>query len=328
MGVLVWAGALAVQAQPAGDVSGLYKKDGGTLAIVQGDNETLVHYLASFSQGESEGTCDCAMVVKSRTGTRWTLEGPALAPDTLSLSVQAGRLVLEGPSPRCCGAGWPGRDTFTSTPAPAPLRSCKARAARVYFHATDEANTQRKAYVVQGDAVQALLLPTEPELVPARFKGGKLTAGLLPRAQLDCAPPASPPAVKAEQLRPLAGKWVELTKRKGGYVRFKPCAADTRRFTVQPDTARLDVELGQESLSTRVTKLQPGAGKGGYVLELTSEGGVPERVEWKVVDAGKGLVSLSSPELFTPGATYVRESGQGAFRVEAEKNCAREQDAP
>jgi hypothetical protein len=330
-GLVVWACALAARAQSAGDPSGLYTKEGGKLAILQGDNETLVHYQSSFSQGESVGTCECAMVVKSKTATRWTLEGPDLEPGKLSLGLGSGRFVLEGSVPGCCGAGWPGRDEFTRPQTAVPLPSCKVRAPRVYFQASDEAHTQRKAYVVEGDKVEAVIFPTEPDLVPARFKGKKTTAGLLQRTQLECAEPGAPaaaatPGVKAEQLQPLAGKWVELTKKGKGYVIVKPCGADTRAFTVQPDTARMEIVLGQESTSTQVTKLQPGAGAGAYVLELTLEGGKLEQVEWKVTDAGKGIVSLTSPDLFARSHTYVRDAKKGAFRVDAEKNCDSEYD--
>ncbi|WNG17441.1 hypothetical protein [Cystobacter fuscus] len=332
MGIVGWVvgmGALAAGAQPAGDATGVYKKAGGKLAIVQGDNETLVHYQGSFPQGESAGTCECTLVVKSKTATRWTLAGPDLAPGKLSLAVAPGRFVLEGTNPGCCGAGWSGRDEFSRAQAATPPASCKVSAPRVYFQATDEGNTQRKAYVVQGDTVEAYLPATEPDLVPARFKGKKTTAGLLQRTQLECAAApaaAAPPAVKAEQLQPLAGKWVELTKKGKGYVIFKPCSAETRAFTLQPDGARMEIQLGQESTSVRVTKLEPGAGTGAYVLELTPEGGQGEQVEWKVTDAAKGIVSLTSPELFARSHTYVRDAKKGAFRVDAEKNCESEHD--
>lgn len=330
MGWVVAVGALTAGAQPAGDVTGVYKKAGGMLAILQGDNETLVHYQSSFAQGESAGTCECALVVKRKTATRWTLTGPDLAPGKLSLDVAPGRFVLEGTTPGCCGAGWPGRDEFARAQAATPPASCKVSAPRVYFQATDEGNTQRKAYVVQGDTVEAFIPPTEPDLVPARFKAKKTTAGLLQRTQLECASapatPAAPAAVKAEQLQPLAGKWVELTKKGKGYVIFKPCSAEPRAFTVQPEGARMEIQLGQESTSTQVTKLQPGAGAGAYVLELTREGGQREQVEWKVTDAAKAIVSLTSSELFSQSHTYVRDAKKSAFRVDAEKNCESEHD--
>jgi hypothetical protein len=88
----------------------------------------------------------------------------------------------------------------------------------------------------------------------------------------------------------------------------------------------MEIQLGQESTSTQVTKLQPGAGAGAYVLELTREGGQGEQVEWKVTDAAKGIVSLTSSELFSQSHTYVRDAKKGAFRVDAEKNCESEYD--
>jgi hypothetical protein len=316
---------LAAWAQQAGELTGIYTKEGGELAILQGDNETLVRYEAGFPQGESVGTCECPFVAQRRSGERWALRSED-AEGEWALRVAPGKLVVEGSGLGCCGAGWPGRDEFKRTPAK-PLASCKVKAPRAYFRASDAANTQRKAYVVAGDSVEAIIPASEPDLVPARFKGPrKSTVGLLERTQLECAAPgatasAGASTVKAEQLQPLAGTWLELTKKGKGYVIFKPCSAETRSFTVKPATGELEVQLGQESTTAKVTKLEPGSGAGAYVLELTQEGGSPERVEWKAADAGKGIVSLNSADLFSRSHTYVRSDKKGAYPREVEKNC-------
>lgn len=316
---------LAAGAQQAGDLTGVYSKDGGELDILQGDNETLVRYEAAFPQGQSAGTCECPFVAQRGAKDTWTLKSEE-SEGAWTLRVSGGKLVLEGSGQGCCGAGWPGRDEFKRTPAQ-PLSACKVKAPRAYFHASDAANTQRKTYVVTGDAVEAVIPATEPDLVPARFKGPrKSTVGLLERNQLECAAPgatasASAPAVKAEQLQPLAGTWVELTKKGKGYVILKPCAAETRSFTIKPATGEMEVQLGQESTTAKVTKLAPGAGAGAYALELTQGGGSPEKVDWKVADGAKGIVSLSSADLFSHSHTYVRSDKKGSYPTEAEKNC-------
>ncbi len=310
---------LVVQAQTAGDLTGVYTKEGGELAILQGDNETLVRYEAGFPQGESVGTCDCSFVVQQKSASRWTLRGED-AEGEWALRVGSGKLVVEGSGQGCCGAGWPGSDEFKRAQTGSFL-SCKVKEPRAYFHASDAANTQRKVYVVAGDAVQALVPATEPDLVPARFKGPrKTTVGLLERKQLEC----TAPGVQAEQLQPLAGTWIELTKKGKGYVISKPCAAETRSFTLKPASAELEIQLGQESTTAKVTKLEPGSGAGAYALGLTLEGGTHEQVEWKVTDAGKGIVSLNSSDLFSRSHTYVRSDKKGKFPVEAEKGCGSE----
>jgi|SRR6218665_289830 len=314
---VVWGWALAAGAQTAGDPSGVYEKDGAGLVIVQGSNETLVRYEAGFPQGESVGTCDCAFVVGSKSASRWTLSG-ADAEGEWSLRLVPGSIVLEGSGQGCCGAGWPGSDTF-SRAAVKPLATCQVKGARVVFHASDAANTARKAYVVAGDKVEAVIPDSEPALVPARFKGSKVTAGLLERTQLEC---AAPGGVKAEQLQPFAGTWVSLTKKGKGYVISKPCSAETPSFTLDPSTAQMDIQLGQESTRVQVTKLTPGAGAGAWSLELTGgNGGAREQVEWKVTDAAKGLVTLRGSQLFAKSRVYVRGDKKSAYPVEAEKGC-------
>ena len=315
-------------AQGSDGLTGLYSKDGGALAIVEGSNETLIHYSAGFPQGESVGTCDCALVVQRKTPTRWTLNvAGEKAPWTLRVEPQ--RLVLETKAPTCCGAGYPGKDSFTRG-TPQPLTLCKVKASKAGFFASDAANTPRKTFVVSGDAVEVYLDPVEPDLIPARFQGPqKATAGLIKRADLDCAADTAPSKapqtaqapVAADKLQPFAGTWVELTRKGKGFVILKPCSAQNRSFTVKPATGEVVVQLGQEATTLKVTSLEPGKGAGAWVLGLTSAGGKPEALQWKTADAAKGTVSVTSPDLFSQSHDYVRQEKQSAFPVKQETGC-------
>ncbi|RKH11878.1 hypothetical protein D7V97_10055 [Corallococcus sp. CA053C] len=312
-------------AQGPGGLTGVYSKDGGALAIVEGSNETLVHYSAGFPQGDSVGTCDCALVVQRKTSTRWTLN-VAGETEPWTLRVEPQRLVLETKAPGCCGAGYPGKDSFTRG-TPQPLTLCKVKASKAGFFASDAANTPRKTFVVSGDAVEAYLDPVEPDLIPARFQGPqKATVGLIKRADLDCvadtaAPKTAQAPVAADKLQPFAGTWVELTRKGKGFVILKPCSAKTRSFTLKPATGEVEVQLGQEATTLKVTSLTAGKGAGAWVLGLTSAEGKPEALQWKTADAAKGTVSVTSPDLFSQSHDYVRQEKQSAFPVKQETGC-------
>ncbi|WP_375771247.1 hypothetical protein NR798_10210 [Archangium gephyra] len=306
----------SARAQASGSVTGRYRKEGGELIIVEGDNETLVHYEAAFPQGASVGSCICPFVVKQKSGERWTLQA-ARPPDTWSLKLEPTRLVLEGRNPMCCGLGWPGSDRFERSAVRGPS-TCQVKAARADFFASQKASTPSKAYVVAGDTVEVFVPGSEPRRVPARFKGARgTTAGLLERGQLDC-------SRQEATLQSLEGRWVELTRKGRGFVLFKPCSANTRSITVRPASGELEVELGQETTVAKVTGLRPGAAVGSYSLELTYASGTTETVGWEDLDVSRGLVSVKSPDLFSQGRVYVREAQKSAFPVEEERGCDEE----
>jgi hypothetical protein len=323
----LWLGVSpSARAQGPGSATGRYEKDGGELLILEGDEETLVRYEAGFEQGNSVGSCECPLVVKQKSGERWTLQGAGSA-DTWSLKLEPTRLVLEGKTPACCGMGWPGMDTFERSVVRAPS-TCRVKAARANFFDSQTASTPRKAYVVAGDTVEVFLSGSEPRRVPARFKGArKTTVGLLEREQLDCPPPEAPQAarqpVEARRLQPFAGTWLELTRKGKGFIIFKPCAAHTRSITVRPASGELEVELGQETTVTKVIGLRPGPA-GSHALDVMYESGNLETVSWKEVDARKGLVRVKSPDLFSQGREYVREDKKSAYPLQVEKGCDEE----
>lgn len=309
-------------AQGSSGLTGVYSNGSGTLAIVEGSNETLVHYSGAFPQGSSTGTCDCALVVQKKTASSWKLN-QAGEQDSWTLRVDPKNFVLETGSPTCCGAGYPGKDSFPRS-AVKPLSTCKVKVPKAAFFASDAANTPRKAYVVSGDAVEAFVDPVEPDFLAARFVGPKkATAGLLKREELDCAAATAPTAstVAADKLQPFAGTWVELTRQGKGFVILKPCSAQTRSFTVKPTTGEMEVQLGQESTTVKVTSVEPGKGAGAWVLGLTSPEGTPEALQWKMANAAKGTVSVTSPDLFSQSHDYVRQDKQSAFPVKQETGC-------
>ncbi|MBZ4415676.1 hypothetical protein [Myxococcus sp. RHSTA-1-4] len=319
LGLMMAAWAAVAMAQPAGDVSGIYKKDGGELAVLQGDNETLLYYGAGFTQGQSVGTCECPLVLQKKdSATRWTLKS-ADSEDTWTLRMEPGRLSLAGGSAGCCGAGWPGEDAFPRQGV-TPPRTCKVKAPRAYFHDSNAQNTQRKAFVVAGDSVQAYVPSIEPDLVPARFAGKRVTVGLLRREQLDCKAPegGAPSASAAVDVKPIAGKWVRVQRKGKGYVLERPCSSETPSFNLQAGGV-MDVNYGQEGEQLQVSAAKPGA-KGAYSLEVTSSGGSRETLAWTVADAKRGIVLLKGGTgFFREGAHFVRESKMGGIPVRAEK---------
>lgn len=304
--------------QPAADASGVYSKEGSELAVLQGDNETLVYYEGTFPQGQSVGTCECSFVVGRKQPSRWTLKNPdSEAPWTLRLEAQ--QLVLESQgTPGCCGAGFSGVDTFTRASTQPPL-ACKVKAPRVYFQGSDAGNPKRKAFVVAGDAVEVYVPGEEPSLVPARFLGKKSVVGLLPREQLDCGARGStasapPPAL---DVKSMAGSWLNVRRKGKGYVIEQPCGASTPRFTVAP-SGDMELEYGQEGERVKVTTATPAA-KGAYTLVLAREGGSTETLAWTVVDAKKEIVRLKGGSgFFQRGELFVRESRKGGIPVQAE----------
>ena len=307
--------------QPAADATGVYSSKGGELAILQGDNETLVYYGGTFPQGQSVGTCECSFVAEKKQGaSRWSLRNPdSEAPWTLRLEPQ--KLVLESKGvPGCCGAGFSGTDTFTRA-STKPTQSCKVKAPRAYFHGSEEQNPQRKAFVVAGDSVQVYVPAEEPRLVPARFAGKKSVVGLLQRDQLECAAPggitasAPPPAL---DVKPMVGAWLNVKRKGKGYVIEQPCGAETPRFSVAP-SGDVELEYGQEGERAKVTTATPAAA-GAYTLVLTREGGSNETLAWTVVDAKKDIVRLKGGSgFFKGGELFVRESRKAGIPVRAEK---------
>ncbi|WP_223633737.1 hypothetical protein [Corallococcus sp. EGB] len=322
--ICVTAAVPDASAQGSEGLTGVYSNKSGRLAIVEGSNETLVHYSGSFPQGSSAGTCDCALVVQKKTATNWSLH-QAGEEDRWTLRVNPRQLTLETGSPTCCEAGYSGRDTFARSTVK-PLGICKVKVSRAGFHASDAANTPRKAFVVSGDAVEAYVDPVEPDFLAARFQGPqKATAGLIKREDLDCptegAPAAAPAPVPAARLQPFAGTWVELTRQGKGFVVLKPCSAETRSFTIKPATGEMDVQLGQEATTLKVTSVEPGKGAGAWVLGLTAADGKPEALQWKTADAAKGTVTVNSPDLFSQSHDYVRQEKKSAFPSKQETGC-------
>lgn len=320
LGLTMVAWAAVAAAQPAGDVTGVYRKDGGELAVLQGDKETLLHYSAGFPQGQSVGTCECPLALQRKeSATRWALKSTDAA-DTWTLRLESGELVLEDGSPGCCGAGWPGRDVFARK-AMTPLKGCKVKAPRAYFHDSDEKNTQRKAFVVTGDAVQVYVPSPEPDLVPARFVGPKsATVGLLRRDQLDCKAQGSDASAASDavDVKPLAGRWVQVQRKGKGYVIERPCSASTPAFTLEASGA-MKAEYGQEDEQLKVTGSKPGAA-GAYALEVTDASGARQTLAWTVTDVKKGVVRLKGGTgFFRDGTLFVREDKKGGIPVRAEK---------
>jgi hypothetical protein len=319
LGLALGLWAAMAMAQTTQDVSGTYRKEGGELVILQGDKETLLYYGAGFPHGQSVGTCECPLVLHDKaSATRWNLKSTDSS-DTWTLRLESGQLVLEDGSPACCGAGWPGSDSFPRKQV-APLQRCQVTAPRAHFHGVDANNTQRKVFVVAGDAVQVYVSALEPDLVPARFVGPKsTTVGLLRREQLDCkalgnGTSAAPPV----DVKPIAGHWVQVNRKGSGYVLERPCSAATPAFSLQAGGA-LQAQYGQEREPLKVTSAKPGK-PGAYTLEVTGSSGQHETLEWTMADAKRSIIQLKGGKgFFRDGPLFVREDKKGSIPVHAEK---------
>ena len=323
LALCVWAVATVGWAKPSPtDVTGLYGKEGAELAVLQSDNETLLYYGATFPQGQSVGTCECPLVLQKKdSADRWTLKG-ADTSDAWTLRIEANKLVLEGKNPQCCGAGWPGAGSFDRAKVK-PLPSCKVTAPKAFFHASDAKNTQRKAYVIAGDAVQAYVPGAEPDFVPGRFQGPKAaTVGLLKREQINCQAQASnaptPPGASAD-VKALAGKWIETQREGTRYVIEKHCAARTPSLVIKPD-GTLDADYGQEVDPIKITGVKPGSASGAYTLAITRGEDTHETLEWTVIDSQKGIIQVKGgSDFFKEGELFVRDEKKGALPVKAQK---------
>lgn len=314
-------------AQQAGDFTGLYSKEGGELAVIQGDNETFVYFSAGFPQGQSVGTCECPLALKQKTASVWTLQGES-AESAWTLKIGPQKLMLEAQHSGCCGMGFPGAGSFARTSLK-PLQSCKVKVPRAWFHAMDAQNTQRKAFVVAGDAVQVYVPGFEPDFVPARFVGPKSsTAGQLKLDELDCtASGTSAQGASASQAAPvdakaLAGKWTQVARAGKGYVIHQYCDADTPFIDIKPG-GEVTLGYGQDAEQPKLTALKPGAAPGAYTLELLSSDGTKRTLEWTVVDAKKELVRVKSasprPDVFNDGPLYVRDAKKAGIPTKKEK---------
>jgi len=329
-GLAVLAAALAAVAgaQPSGDLTGVYSSEGSKLAVLQGDNESLVYYESVFPQGQSVGICTCSLVLQQKTSpTQWTLLG-AEPEEVWALRIEPKKLVVETQQTAgCCGAGWPGVDWF-SRPEVEPLQACKVKAPRAHFLAMDEKNTQRKAFVVAGDTVDIYIPVDDPSLVFARFKGPKkATVGLLKSAELDCpANAAAPSAQAAMDVRPLVGTWTRVEREGKGYAIREYCDAATTRFKLQPN-GDWEMSYGQEDEVLKVSSLKPGGTAGAYTLELTHPSGKKQQVEWTVADEKKGLVRLkgTGDSYFRDGVLFVRDNKKAAIPLRPDK-CDEEEE--
>ncbi|MFL5346042.1 MAG: hypothetical protein ACJ8AT_14730 [Hyalangium sp.] len=324
LGLAVLTGALSTQAraQPAADLTGVYKTKGGELAVLQAENESLLYYSGVFPQGNSVGTCECLLALQQKKSpTEWTLRGSDSS-DAWALRLDPKKLTLQSSQPGCCGAGFPGSGAFTRGNVKPP-QSCKVKASRAYFYAPDEQNTQRKMFVVAGDSVEAYVPAVEPDLVPARFKGSKkATVGLLKLAELDCQQQASnapsAPATGAGSIASLAGKWTGVEREGQGYVIREYCESHTPRFNLKPG-GDVDMDYGREKEHLKVTDLKSGAA-GAYTLELKHDSGSKEPVEWTVADAKQGIVQLKGSSTFPKGALFVRDDKKAGIPKER-KGC-------
>ncbi|WP_338867135.1 hypothetical protein [Myxococcus stipitatus] len=306
----LWSGTGHAQ-QPA--LSGVYAREGAALAILEGNEQTLIQYEATFPQGQSTGACECTFSVREKKGTGTWILASVQPEKTWTLGLEFGRLRLKGPGTGCCGAGWKGQDSF-SRPFTQALTACKVKTRRVRLQPLEGAAGSGPAVPV-GTEVQVFASSPPPELVPARFvQGAEVLVGLVPSSALEC------PEEKREALaevKALAGRWVQVRSEGKGFVLEKFCDSATPSVMLKSDGA-LVVDFGQESVEGRVTAAKPGD-SGASTLEVAYEGGSRETLQWMVVDAKRSVVRVKGgTDYFKQGELYVRDSARKGIPVRAE----------
>ncbi|NTX35641.1 hypothetical protein HUA78_14430 [Myxococcus sp. CA033] len=311
----LWATLAAAQQQA---LTGVYAREGGTLAVLEGDNQTLVQYTSTFPQGQGMGECDCTLAVRKKSVKDWTLS--TFQPGgTWTLGLESERLVLKGPGTGCCGAGWSGQDGFSRSSSTA-LTTCKVKAAQAALKTVDGANGG--AALASGDAVQVFAESPPPDVVPVRVVQGKqVRVGQLAYSELDCPVHAGGEASAASgamDVKALVGRWVQVHRKGKGYVIDQPCGSAIPAVTVKSDGA-LEVDFGQDSLEGKLTAVKAGAAAGASTLEVAYAGGSRETLQWTVADAKRNVVRLQGgQDFFRKGELYVRDDARKGIPVRAE----------
>jgi len=186
LALVLWPPVRAAAAEPvAADPSGQWKSLHGVLSLMLAGDALSFSYSAVF--GSTGHLCDGAGVAGLvGNGQYHYVDGQG----TVAFRVDESgvkMLTVDGIA-SFCGAYWPG-DTFSRDGYEAPTR-CTVTRPKAHFHVVmPPPPVERKAYVLQGDRVEAA--PTCFEggdpYVFARFKGPRVTTvGLLPRDALEC----------------------------------------------------------------------------------------------------------------------------------------------
>ncbi|MCP3161433.1 hypothetical protein [Myxococcus qinghaiensis] len=310
----LWATLAAAQPQA---LSGVYAREGGTLVVLEGDNQTLVQYESTFPQGSGMGECECTLSVRKKSAKDWTLS--TFQPGgTWTLSLESERLVLKGPGTGCCGAGWSGQDAFTRT-ASSALLACKVKAAQASLKTVDGSN--QATTVASGDAVQVYAVSPPPDVVPVRVLRGKQTlVGQLRSSDLDCPLPTAGAATASAEgvdVKALVGRWVQVRRKGKGYMIEEWCGANTPSVTLAASGSIL-VDFGQDEMTGQVKAVKPEA-RGGSTLQVAFPGGASETLKWTVADAKRNVIHLQGgKDYFREGALYVRDDARKGIPVQAE----------
>ncbi|MFY2561559.1 hypothetical protein ACN469_28425 [Corallococcus terminator] len=309
----LWATLAAAQQQP---LSGVYAREGGTLAVLEGDNQTLVQYESIFPQGQGMGDCECTLAVRKKSAKAWTLS-PFQPGGTWTLGLESERLVLKGPGTGCCGAGWSGQDSFTRASSSA-LLECKVKAARTALKTADGANGA--VSLASGDAVQVYAVSPPPDVVPVRVvRGQQVLVGQLPYLDLDCPlreAGAASASAEGVDVKALVGRWVQVHRKGKGYVIDQPCGSAIPAVTVKADGA-MEVDFGQDSLEGKLAAVK--AGEAGVSTLEVVYAGSRETLQWSVVDAKRNVVRLQGgQDFFRKGELYVRDDARKGIPVRTE----------
>ncbi len=167
------------------DPTGVWYGHHGPLALMRAGDTLSFSYSAVF--GATAHTCDGIGVAGFAGDGKWEYVDDQ---GTVTFTTRAKKVTVTttGGIASFCGAGWPG-DSFVEE-GWKPAFRCEVTEPKVRFLAVGPLPPEeRRAYVVEGDVVEALELVNEggQKWLLARYVGkSRTTAGLLPRDALEC----------------------------------------------------------------------------------------------------------------------------------------------
>jgi hypothetical protein len=184
--VLAWSPAAQAQDFRTIDPSGVWKGSDGDLTLMLTGDALSFTYSSVF--GPSAHICDGAGVAGLVADNEYHYVDDQ---GTVSFVITENlvKMAMVDGIPYFCGANWPGED-FSRDEYTPPV-TCRVSAAKAFFHVVmpDTPPEQRKAYLLEGDAVE--VVPAQHEggrdYVLARFKGPQaVTVGLFEKKALTC----------------------------------------------------------------------------------------------------------------------------------------------
>lgn len=166
----------------ADDLSGYYQNKNGSICLMEAGGQVLLSYESVFTK--TAHNCGCSATTVLRDGMI-PMDKEFGGKGGLKIDDSKLIVVADG-NPLCCGAGWPGNDTFDRPKMKKPT-ICKVNDKSFFYDHKDYDFTQTGKYVISGDSVEVLLQSENQGYVMAKFKGSaKETVAYLKKSTLNC----------------------------------------------------------------------------------------------------------------------------------------------